>query len=56
MIERNKTDRDIHNSDCLNFYKLSLLIFARPMVNSALNINKPYGLELLPRLHLGLSH
>ena len=51
MIERNKPDRDIHNSDSLNFYKLSLLKFARPMVNSALNINKPYGLELLPRLH-----
>ena len=48
--------RDIRNSDSLNVFKLSLLKFARPVANSAFEINNPYGLKLLTWLRLGLSH
>ena len=48
--------RDIRNSDSLNVFKLSLLKFVRPVANSVFEINNPYGLKLLTRLCLGLSH
>ena len=35
---------------------MSLLKFARPVANSVFEINNPYGLKLLTRLRLGLSH
>ena len=54
--EWNKLDRDIRNSDYLNVFKWSLLKFVRPVVNSVFEINNPYSLKLLTRLHLGLSH
>ena len=56
ITECNKLDRDIRNSDSLNVFKLSLLKFVRPVANSVFEINNPYGLKLLARLHLGLSH
>ena len=56
ITEWNKLDRDIRNSDSLNVFKLSLLKFVRPVVNSVFEINNPYGLKLLTRLRLGLSH
>ena len=56
ITECNKLDRDIRNSDSLNVFKLSLLKFVRPVANSAFEINNPYGLKLLTRLRLGLSH
>ena len=56
ITEWNKLDRDIRNSDSLNVFKLSLLKFVRPVVNSAFKINNPYGLKLLTRLRVGLSH
>ena len=40
----------------MNFFKLSLLKFLRPVANSVFEINNPYGLKLLTRLRLGLSH
>ena len=40
----------------LNIFKLSLLKFVKPAANSAFDINNPYGLKLLRRLHLDLSH
>ena len=52
----NKLDRDILNMDSLNVFKLSLLKFVGPVTNSVLDINNPYGLKLLARLCLGLSH
>ena len=52
----NKLDRDICNSDSLNVFKLSLLKFSRSPGNSVFEINNPYGLKLLARLRLGLSH
>ena len=51
-----KLDRDIRNSDSLNVFKWSLLKFARPEANSFFDINNPYGLKLLTRLRLSLSH
>ena len=56
MTELNKLDCDIRNSDSLNVFKLSLLKFVRPAANSVFEINNPYGLKLLTRLRLGLSH
>ena len=56
ITEWNKLDRDIRNSDSLNVFKLSLLKFVRPLANSVFEINNPYGLKLLTRLRLGLSH
>ena len=35
---------------------MSLLKFVRPVANSVFDINNPYGLKLLTRLPLGLSH
>ena len=55
ITEWNKLDCDIRNSDSLNI-KLSLLKFVRPVANSVFDINNPYGLKLLIRLRLGLSH
>ena len=40
----------------MNIFKLSLLKFVRPLANSVFDINSPYGLKLLTRLRLGLSH
>ena len=56
VTEWNKLDRDICNSDSLNVFKLSLLKFVRPVANSVFELNNPYGLKLLTRLRLGLSH
>ena len=56
ITEWNKLDRDIRNSDSLNVFKLSLLKFVRPVANSVFELNNPYGLKLLTRLRLGLSH
>ena len=56
ITELNKIDRDIRNSDSLNVFKLSLLKSIRPVVNSVFEINNPYGLKLLTRLRLDLSH
>ena len=56
ITEWNKLDHDIRNSDSLNIFKLSLLRFVRPVVNSVFDMNNPYSLKLLTRLRLGLSH
>ena len=56
ITEWNKLDRDTRNSDSVNVFKLSLLKFVRPVANSVFEINNPYGLKLLTRLGLDLSH
>ena len=50
IIEWNKLDSDIHNSDSLNIVKLPLLKFVRSVANSVFDINNPDGLKLLTRL------
>ena len=56
ITEWNKLDRDIRSSDSLNVFKLSLLKSVRPVANCVFYINNPYGLKLLTRLGLSLSH
>ena len=56
ITEWNKLDCDTRNSDSLKIFKLSLLKFVRSLANSVFDINNPYGLKLLTRLRLGLSH
>ena len=56
IFEWNKLDRDILNMDSLNVFMLSVLKFVRPVTNSVFDINNHYGLKLLARLCLGLSH
>ena len=56
ITEWNKLDCDIRNRVSLNIFKLLLLKFVRPVANSIFDINNPYGLKLLTRLRLGLSH
>ena len=51
-----KLGRNFRNSDSLYVFKLSLLKFVRSVANSVFEINNPYGLKLLTRLRLGLSH
>ena len=40
----------------MNAFKLSLLKFVKPIAYGVFEINNPYGLKLLARLRLGLSH
>ena len=56
IAEWNKLDRDIRNSDSLSVFKFSLFKFVRPVANSDFDISNLYGLKLLTRLRLGLSH
>ena len=56
MSEGNKLNWKIRNSGSLTIFVKNLLNFIRPCANSIFNIHKPYGIKLLTRLHLGLSH
>ena len=56
VIESNKLDLNIPNSESLNVFKNSLLKFIRPSGNSVFNCHNPRGVKLLTRLRLGLSH
>ena len=56
VIEWNKLDLNIRNSESLNVFKNSLLKFIRPSGNSAFNCHNPRGFKLLTRLRLSLSH
>ena len=54
MTEWNKLGRNIHNSDSLNAFKLSLLKFVRPVANSVFEINNLYVMMIIdvyPRTH-----
>ena len=56
VIEWNKLDLNICNSENLNVFKNSLLKFIRTSGNSVFNCHNPRGVKLLTRLRLGLSH
>ena len=56
VIEWNKLDLNIRNSESLNVFKNSLLKFIRPSGNSVFNCHNPRGVNLLTKLRLGLSH
>ena len=56
VIEWNKLDLNIGNSESLNVFQNSLLKFIRPSGNSVFNCHNPRGVKLPTRLRLGLSH
>ena len=56
VIEWNKLDLNIRNSESLNVFKNSLLKFIRPPGNSVFSCHNLRGVKLLTRLRLGLSH
>ena len=56
IYEWNNLDCKIRNSGSLSIFKKNLLNFIRPCANSIFNIHNPYGIKLLTRLRLGLSH
>ena len=55
MIEWNKLDLNIRNSESLTSFKSKVLKFIRPSENSIFLCNNPKGIQLLTRLRLGLS-
>ena len=56
MIEWNKLDLNIRNSESLSSFKSNVLKFIRPSKNSIFLCNNPKGIQLLTRLRLGSSH
>ena len=56
VIEWNKLDLNIRNSESLNISKKTLLNFIRPSGSTTFNCHNPKGVKLLTRLRLGLSH
>ena len=56
ISEWNNLDCKIRNSRSLSIFKKNLLNFIRPCANSIFNIHNPYGIKLLTRLQLCLSH
>ena len=56
IIEWNKLDRKIKNSESIETFKKRILSFIRPSPNSTFNCHNPKGIKLLSRLRLGLSH
>ena len=56
IAEWNNVDENIKKSLTLNIFKSKILKFIRPIANNIYNCNNPYGLKLLTRLRLGLSH
>ena len=56
VIEWNKLDANIRNSESLAPFKERILAFRRSFANSTFQCNIPKGLELITRLPLGLSH
>ena len=56
LIEWNKLDLKIKNSESIKTFKKRILSFIRPSPNSTFNCHNPKGIKLLSRLRLGLSH
>ena len=54
--EWNKINPNLRNSPSLSVFKKGLLAFIRPKECSIYNIIDPYGLKLLTRLRVNLSH
>ena len=56
IIEWNKLDPDLRNSDSFSAFKKSILNFIRPSPNSIFNCHNPKALKFITRAGLGLSH
>ena len=53
VIEWNKLDSNIRNSESLAIFKKRILAFIRPCANSTFQCHNPKGLKLISRLRLG---
>ena len=56
VIEWNKLDNNIRNSESVSAFKKQILKLIRPSPNSTFNAHNPHGIKLLTRLRVGLSH
>ena len=56
VIEWNKLDNNIRNSESVSAFKKQILKFIRPSPNSTFNVHNLHGIKLLIRLRVGLSH
>ena len=56
VIEWNKLDINIRNSQLVSAFEKQILKFMRPSPNSTFNVHDPRGIKLLTRLRVGLSH
>ena len=56
IIEWNKLDWEIKNSESIVTFKKRILSFIRPSANSTFNCHNLRGIKLLSRWRLGLSH
>ena len=56
IIQWNKSDSNICNSEALKIFKSKILKFIRPTADSIFGCHNPIGIKLLTRLRLGLSH
>ena len=56
VIEWNKLDSNIRNSESLTLFKKRILSFIRPFANSTFHCQNLKGLKLITRLRIGLSH
>ena len=56
IIEWNKLDLKIKNSESIQTFKKRILSFIRTFPNSTFNCLTPKGIKFLSRLRLGLSH
>ena len=56
IMEWNKLDWEIKNSESIVTFKKRILSFIRPSANSTFNCHNLRGIKLLSRLRLGLSH
>ena len=56
VIEWNKFDNNIRNSESVSAFKNQILKFIRPSPYSTFNVHNPHGMKLLTRLRVGLSH
>ena len=56
ILEWNKLDLSLGNSNNYNVFKDSILKFIRPSPNKIFQCHNPKGIKLVTRLRLGLSH
>ena len=54
--EWNKLDKKVHQSSSFLAFHNFLIKSIRPSSNSVFGIHDPFGIKLLTRLHIGLSH
>ena len=56
VIEWNKLDNNVRNSELVSAFKKQIIKFIRPNPNSKFNVYNPHRIKLLTRSRVGLSH